>query len=302
MYHYFAHGLQITSELACPELVPLAFGEQGGDVTIRLGATPAALENPTNVSVLYQAKPNQFLLNLDQIGRFWVCDGKQITIEPAPAAPEDTIRLFLLGSAVGALLHQRGQVILHGSAVATVRGAVIFVGPSGVGKSTLAAALQQQGYRVLADDVCSLVYDEATQQAQVLPGLAHLKIWADAAAQLELTGAVTRRVRPELEKYALPLHSPFDSTPVCVHAVYVLKTSNLDEWQIEPLTPRQKMEALVTNTYRQRFLAGLGMRQQHFQQLIRITGAIRVCRVTRPAAGFCVQALIERLSADWMGA
>ena len=41
---------------------------------------------------------------------------------------------------------------MHGSAVATARGAVIFVGPSGVGKSTLAAALQQKGKSILLID------------------------------------------------------------------------------------------------------------------------------------------------------
>lgn len=299
LHHYFAHGLHIASELVCPELVARPGNGCIPQVTIHFGQTPATLENPTKQSVLYQAKPGQFLLNLDQIARFWVQEGQQIIVEPAPGSHEDTIRLFLLGSALGALLHQRGQVILHGSAVETERGAVVFTGPSGVGKSTLAAALQQRGYRVLADDVCSLMYDETTQTAQVHPGLAHLKLWADAAKQLDLTAVATRRVRPELEKYALPLPNTVDQTPVRLHAVYSLESSNLNEWQIEPLPQLKKMEALVANTYRQRFLFGLGTRQQHFQQLTHIVSQVRICRVKRPAAVFCVAELIERLTADW---
>ena len=299
MYHYFAHGLYITSDLCCPELAPVEPNGHTPDVIIRLGATPTALENPTKQSFLYQAKPNHFLLNLNQIARFWVQDGKQITIEPAAESHEDTIRLFLLGSVLGALLHQRGQVILHGSAVETERGAVVFTGPSGVGKSTLAAALQQRGYRVLADDVCSIVYDETVREAQVHPGLAHLKLWADAAQQLDLSAVATRRVRPELEKYALPLSNPFAQTPVRLYAVYSLSDSNLGEWRIEAVAQLQKMEMLVANTYRQRFLVGLGMRQQHFQQITRIASQVRVYRVTRPAIGFCVAELCERLIAEW---
>lgn len=299
MYHYFAHGLSITSELLCPELTQVEQNGHAPDVLIHLGTTPTALENPTKQSVLYQAKPNQFLLTLDQIARFWVQDGKQITIEPAAESHEETIRLFLLGSALGALLHQRGQVILHGSAVETARGAVVFTGPSGVGKSTLAAALQQRGYRVLADDVCSIVYDETVQEAQVHPGLAHLKLWADAVEQLALTAAATRRVRPELQKYALPLSNTFHLKPVRLHKVYILAPGNLGEWQIEPFVQLKKVEALVANTYRQRFLVGLGMRQPHFQQLTRIASQVRVCRVKRPTAGFCVAELCERLIADW---
>ncbi len=299
MYHYFAHGLYITSDLCCPELAPVEPNGHGPDLCIRLGPTPTALENPAKQSVLYQAKPNQFLLKLDQVARFWVQDGKQITVEPAADSAEETIRLFLLGSVLGALLHQRGQVILHGSAVETERGAVVFTGPSGVGKSTLAAALHQRGYRVLADDVCSLIYDVATQQALVYPGLAHLKLWADATEKLALTAVATRRVRPELEKYALSLQGDFDPTPLPLHAVYLLTPSNLNHWQIEPLAHLQKMETLVAHTYRQRFLAGLGMRQQHFQQLTQIAKQVRVARVTRPAAVFCLEELTQRLAADW---
>ena len=299
MYHYFAHGLYITSDLCCPELAPVEPNGHAPDLFICLGPTPTALENPAKQGVLYQAKPNQFLLKLDQIARFWVQDGKQITIEPAAESHEDTIRLFLLGSVLGALLHQRGQVILHGSAVETERGAVVFTGPSGVGKSTLAAALQQRGYRVLADDVCSITYDETVCEAQVHPGLAHLKLWADAAQQLDLSAVATRRVRPELEKYALPLSNPFAQTPVRLYAVYSLSDSNLGEWRIEAVAQLQKMEMLVANTYRQRFLVGLGMRQQHFQQITRIASQVRVYRVTRPAIGFCVAELCERLIAEW---
>jgi len=137
MYHYFAHGLSITSELLCPELTQVEPNGHAPDVIIRLGATPTTLENPTKQSVLYQAKPNHFLLTLDQIARFWVQDGKQITIEPAAESHEDTIRLFLLGSALGALLHKRGQVGL-GPVSDRLRGhSTIISGPSGVGKSSL---------------------------------------------------------------------------------------------------------------------------------------------------------------------
>jgi hypothetical protein len=303
MYHYIAHGLRIIAEFPCPEFAPAIFEDHTADVIIGLGQTPAALEDPIQAGGFYQAKPNQFLLTLDQIqiARFWVQDGKRITIEPAPGSDKDTIRLFLMGSALGALLHQRGQVILHGSAVETERGAVVFVGPSGVGKSTLAATLQQKGYRVLSDDVCSVTYDAATQEALIHPGLAHLKLWADATEQLALTHFATRRVQPDLEKYALLFQDTYDPTPVRLQTVYLLAPSTFNEWQIEPLDQLQKVEALIANTYRQHFLQGLGVRPHHFLQLAQIARQVRLCRVVRPMNGFQIDELVRRLADDWAG-
>lgn len=299
MFHYHAHGLHIASELYCPELAAIPDTGSTPDVIFDLGVTPAALANPGNQRRIVQAQPGEYLLKLPNIARFWVQNGDHITIEPAAGCTEDTIRLFLLGSALGALLHQRGQVILHGSAVTTERGAVVFVGPSGVGKSTLAAALHQRGYRALADDVCSISFDEASRQSVVPPGLAHIKLWADAAEHLALSHAATRRLRPELEKYALPISADFDTTPVPLHAVYILDASNQDEFKLTPLPQLQKMESLLANTYRQGLLAKLGMRQNNFQQLTRIAGSTKVARLTRPKAGFRMDELIKALECDW---
>ena len=63
------------------------------------------------------------------------------------------IRVFLLGSCLGALLHQRGVLALHASAIETDQGAVLFMGDSGMGKSTTLQAFIKRGYKMLADDI-----------------------------------------------------------------------------------------------------------------------------------------------------
>ena len=62
--------------------------------------------------------------------------------DPAPGRDlyESDVRVFLLGSCIGALLHQRGILVLHAGAIHTDKGAVLFTGPWGIGKSTLLAA------------------------------------------------------------------------------------------------------------------------------------------------------------------
>jgi len=304
MPHYIAHGLKIFSELTCPELMP-ASDDAPADASFVLGATPESLDAPTGGGATYQARANEFLLSVPGVARFWVQDGMRITIEPDAGAGEDVMRLFLMGSALGALLVQRGQVILHGSAIETERGAVVFVGRSGIGKSTTAAAYQQCGHRVLTDDVCTIAWDAAAQRACVHPGLAHLKLWADSRDKLALQETAARRVRPELEKYALPLLESYDPRPVLLHAVYILQTAPRNdaqaqaEWKIEELGRLEKARALEHNLYRLRFVDDLGRREQIFQELTRATRRVRVCRVTRPEKGFRLEELVERIAADW---
>ena len=149
-FHYTAYGLKIESDIECPEL--LAGEETPGDgtepVRILLGKVPASLENPRANGVLYQARPGQFLLRLDHIAGYLVSNGAEIVIDRVPGSLDDEVRLFLLGSAFGALLHQRGFLTLHGSAIETPKGAMGFTGQSGVGKSTLATAFRTRGYPV----------------------------------------------------------------------------------------------------------------------------------------------------------
>lgn len=67
-------------------------------------------------------------------------------------APRDArIRLARAGAMIA--LRARGRYQLHASAAVDPNGiGILFAGPSGVGKSTLAYALSRQGWRILGDD------------------------------------------------------------------------------------------------------------------------------------------------------
>ena len=147
---YKAFGLTVSSSMPCPELLPGA-GEP--DVTVTYGDVPRDLAGAKGRGVCYQAAPGELLLRVDGVAQFLVRGGSEIIIDRHPAASDDDVRLFLLGSAFGALLHQRGILALHGSTVKVGDGCVVFLGRSGMGKSTLATILARRGYPCLGDDV-----------------------------------------------------------------------------------------------------------------------------------------------------
>ncbi len=297
-YHVF--GLKITSAInlpATPILHPRPDADP--DLVIAYGEAPEALKNPKFEGVRFQADPGEFLLRVDGVARYHVQGGCRITITPEAGANEDDILVFLMGSAMGALLHQRNILVLHAGAIAVNGGSVIFTGPSGIGKSTLAAGFHRRGYPFLADDVCAITTDNG--HPAVIPGFPRLKLWADCLKKMNTDKNTLKRVRwgKDLEKYFLPAEG-FSNTPVPIKSVFVLETTNTDKMEISILKGAGKIDPLLDNTYRRRFLEGLGGKQDHFRQCAAVAAHTNVYKVVRPDRGFLLYELMEMVEARFL--
>lgn len=294
---YYIFGLNISSIIplpATPVLHPHLVAAP--DVVIAYGKTPDALANPRIKGVRFQAGPGEFLLRVDGIARYYVQDGRSITIMPEDDVGEDDILLFLMGSAMGALLHQRKVLVLHAGAIDVDGESVIFTGPSGIGKSTLAAGFYQRGYPFLADDVCAIA--TLNGRPAVIPGFPRLKLWADVLKKLKTDKNELKSVRwgKDLEKYFLPLDGIQDA-PVPIKSVFVLETTNTGKMEITELKAAEKIDPLIGNTYRMRFLQGLGGKKEHFQQCAAVAAKSDVYRTVRPKKGFLLKELMDLLEA-----
>lgn len=295
-YTYTAYGLNICSDIECPELY--SSSPATIDIFIRFGSVPNQLINPTGFGVVYQTTKDTFLLNLDQIARYQVRNGNEITIEPAPGADDDAIRLFLLGSCFGALLFQRGLLPLHGSAIATPKGAVVFVGASGHGKSTLAGAFHQHGYQVLSDDVTAITIKDGVPH--VLPAYPRLMLWADAVERLGVNRSHLRPARAQLEKFHYRFEQPPLNDEYPLHAIYLLAPTNNASITITPLPGFDKIQKLNDNTYRSQFLTGMKLAETHFRQIVTVAQHARVARVTRPDNSYQIEELVSLLQEDFL--
>jgi hypothetical protein len=281
-HRYTSHGLTIDSALMLPELLPARSGDPApAEVHIRLGRVPTCLEHPLSDGVLYQAEADRFLFAMEGVARYLVEKGTTITIDPSPPASEDVIRLFLLGSPFGALLHQRGILALHGSAVQTSRGAAIFLGASGTGKSALAGTLLQRGYPILADEICAISCPQR-DHPWAHPAYPRLSLWLDTLQALAISPGELSPVRSGLHKYILPLAECFAKDACPVHAVYILALYNANDFMIERVEKHEKFLALVNHTYRKQFLTGPSQRRAHFQHLAALADHVQVSRIYRP--------------------
>ncbi len=294
-FTYNAFGLRIASQLECPEL---SYGNGAApDVTVRFGAVPDYLDSPNAQGAAYQVSANQFLLNVEHIARYLVCNGNEIVIDRAPEASDVDVRVFLLGSVIGALLHQRGVLPLHASAIETPQGAVAFAGPVGHGKSTLAAAFHRRGYRVLADDISAISLDQAGTPV-VTPAYAQLNLWADALDKLQIEKNNLRRTRILTEKYGQPVAEGFSTQPVPLCAVYELQPTNAAQPSLEQVSGREKLLLLRNNTFRRSVLAGMNKAGWCEQIAFPVAQRIRTSRISRPHEPYLLDELANLVESD----
>lgn len=173
-YCYRAYGLRVRSALALPfDLLP---NTGAADVTVHFGPVPSTRSAGADRLVqtdLWQARPGIFLMQAEGVARYLIAEGRDVRIEPLGGGTAD-IAAFLVGM-WAVLLQQRGVMPLHAAAVKSPAGAVLLLGHSGHGKSTLAAALVERGYALLADDVTGLVVRDGRVTA--LPSFASLRLW-----------------------------------------------------------------------------------------------------------------------------
>lgn len=276
-YCYTVYGLHIDSELELPELTPCRVGKV--DVVVGFGPVPEHLPAIKGSGILFEAAENDFLFKFEGVGRYRVQNGSRITIQAdSKALPED-IRLVLLGSSIGALLHQRGILAIHGSAITDGRQTAIFSGPSGVGKSTLAAGLLELGLSVITDDI-SVITRHGKRGFGVAPGIPHLKLWKDVLDHLNQADNLAK-VRPQLDKYRKPIPLADQETPH-LSKVVILSPTNKKEYSLSEILGREKFHLLRSNTYRMQFIDKMEQTEVHFRNLSLLVNSIKMCELQRP--------------------
>lgn len=268
-------GWRVRSDLPLPEMPPWTGDHREPDIHIRLADVPEAVPDAVHATPLLQiGADGTCRFALRGVGAYLVRAGCEVLVQPAgdPAAPE--VRTFLFGTVFGLLVHQRGLLPLHASCVRIGDVAVAFAGPSGVGKSTLAAAFLQRGYDILADDV-TVVDVGRPGGPVVLPAFPRLKLWQDAMTAFGIDTAGLETVRPALRKFALPVAERFHAAPLPMAAVYHLETVR-DPRHAERRRLRG-LEAVTTlhgNVYRMHKLARIGDPSATLATAVRLAAAL----------------------------
>ena len=268
------------------------------DIRVRVSPDSPRPEWLSELGEGWWADAENVCFEIPEVGRFLVRQGVEVVVQPAEGANPTSIRLFLLGSALGALFHQRGLLPLHAGGVVTPLGCVAFGGDAGAGKSTLTAFLRRRGYRSLADDV--LVIDRVETQARALPGYPQTKLWADAASRLGVDLARSEQVDELRDKYYVEIEreTAFCDQPQPFRSFYVLAEADAAP-AIVRLGAAEAMAELTRNTYRAFLLEPLGRMAAHFAQCACLVRQVGVYRLTRRRDYRDMDAVIDLLEAHF---
>jgi hypothetical protein len=223
--------------------------------------------------------------------------GKEIRCEAAARVDSQLLRLPLLEPVMAVLLHQRGHLLLHASAVARDGKVFAFLGNTGLGKSTLAAALHAQGYCFVADDIVAVRFDPELGPL-VLPAPPRFKLAIESVAMLGRDPADLPPLHSGVKKRASAVTSNLVMEPLPLHRLYRL---NYGEKLVSaPLPAQAALFHLIEHSYVARLSSHLlhPQRKLHFQQCVHIANQIPMVDLNRPFALDLLPAVVQMINED----
>jgi hypothetical protein len=283
LYHYWAYGLIVASEMKFPELFPLE-DEVKASVVLALGEVPKPEIHPggfhfENIEIT----PSEYRLNVEGIAHYYVANGNRITIKPFEGASEDLVRLYCLSNAFAALLHQRRTIPLHCAALLKNDRLIMIFGESGAGKSTTMAGLLQKGFSPFSDDVCVPVKDISGDWA-FYSSYPMMKFWQSTIDIKGLELQPERKIRNDMDKFGIYFHDRFCRESKKPLAIFILKKSNqLGDPVLSGMKGMALFQELDRNAYRGEYLGATDLKREHFNFFSQLANQVPSYELIRPA-------------------
>ncbi len=192
-----------------------------------------------------------YLLRFAELADFEVsADGRAVSAWPCPGTTKDTLEHLYLNQVLPLALGRQGEQVFHGSAVEAPSGALVFLGASGRGKSTLAASFALAGHRFLSDDAL-LLAPRAGGTYAVLPSHPSIRLWDDSKDALvghsaDLGPAVQYTAKARLLSGAA---LAFCNQERPLRRMYFLEAGDATQVQCAPMSPAEALMGLVGHSF-----------------------------------------------------
>ena len=252
---------------------------------------PSYLAGAVGTGLHFQARPGALLRIMPRVASYLVTRGATIEVAADERAHPADVMSCLLGAARGALIHQRGELPLHATTVVPPHGswAVAISGESGMGKSTLAAAMVLRGWTLLADDLTRITWTRTAPLAWP-SGIGGIKLTTDAIRRLGIDGSALFPVAPAEDKMFFPTASRTGP----VDLAWVISLNRSPEPQVRTIAGARALALLSEQTFRRHYVPPLGVAKEHLRMVAWVASKSRLaCLSGAPG----VEALADNLAA-----
>ncbi|WP_307794921.1 aldolase [Alkalihalobacillus sp. BA299] len=290
---YKAFGFNVQSEFLLPELPRINRQVKSVDINVSIADLTSLWEELSEPNDPYFViQENLIMFHMPDTAIFLVQEGKRILVSPLEGSQDDHMRLYLLGTCMGALLMQRKILPLHGSAIAINGKAYAIVGDSGAGKSTLASSFLKRGYRLLSDDVIPVSLNENNVPI-VTPAYPQQKLWLESLNEFGMESKQYRPIVDRETKFAIPVKDQFAHEKMPLAGIFELVKTTDEEIQLQPIQNLQRFRTLFYHTYRNFFIERSGLLEWHFNQSAKMLSYMDLYQIQRPISRFTANDLSE---------
>jgi hypothetical protein len=259
VYRYGVYGISVRSEI--PLSLPLQSRSGFVEIELRAGSSHVftdairggELRSRSDWYYYAHLENGSSYVRWSGLGEFLVSsDGRCITFRRVAEAAAESFQVYLLGQALSFALVKSGHEPFHATVVGVDGEAVVLLGGSGFGKSSLAAAFLAGGHPLLTDDLLLLRPGDGVLEAY--PGPARIKLFPGAARRFLGAAAAGIPMNPQTGKLVIPLDQPrFSQRRLPVRGIYALapprENRRARHIAIEPLCAKEAFMALVRNTF-----------------------------------------------------
>jgi hypothetical protein len=277
---YVLCGWHTRSEIPLTSMPTSAGNGESTDVLIQIASGPSPIDKSAERAV-FEHSAECSLIRIKAVADFEIRRGQEISVWPAIGAMQKDIEIFLLGPVWATLCHQRGLLPLHASAILADGGIIAFAGRSGAGKSTTAALMGSLDYKLFADDILTVNFDQNSVPG-AWPYLRRLKLQGDAIAQLALTAAEPVSERLDKNKYFVHPKSVADDKWTRLERLYLLENDPTNSRSsIDRIVGAEAVRALIEQTYHFDFIVGSKRFNDHLAFCTQLASKIAIYRLRR---------------------
>lgn len=291
-FFYRAYGLNIKSDFKIKELLTLEKRYIGKiDVNVKFGEMPREIKLQFNEGKIKGYRRNNMWFLGGEEALFNVLNGDEIIVEPLKQYNLSLLKIYLLGIAFAMIMIQRENICIQGGAANIGDGAVIIMGKSGVGKSTLLDELRRRGYKLLADDMAVISIEHG--EIVVNPSIPLQRLCVDTIEQLEDYKKNYEIVHLHKEKCLIPMNKTFQHQCKKLRAIIILTTPDINQVEIKEINGGDKLKQLLENIFRSSVLKEVGISPNYFKECVRITKTVPMYEIKRPNGVVTVDKQIE---------